>query len=200
MRSRRIQRLRTGLTTRQAGRRPGEYHRVETCDESFQQIGEASAVTTVETIECLAHRRESSHRKPLLHGAPILACTDHRHSLVSPMRAPLRQTRVDEPGNGSRCRGRLDAQRHRKLVHGPLTMLDEEIKSVHLPQVELWFGRRPRVPAHSACRWTTAKSPPGDGNALRVVLTTARTDPAPRDESCSGGHVALRCATHHLIP
>lgn len=57
-----------------------------------------------------------------------------------------------------------------------------------------------RVPAHSAGRWTTAKSPPGDGNALRVLLTTARTDPAPRDESCSGGHVALRCATHHLIP
>ena len=140
------------------------------------------------------------NRKPLLHGAPILGCTDHRHSLVTRMRAPIRQTSVDEPGNGSRCRGRLDAQRHRKLVHRPLTMLDEEIKSVHLPQVELWFGRRPRVPAHSACRWTTAKSPPGDGNALRVVLTTARTDPAPRDESCPGGHVALRCATHHLIP
>jgi len=184
----------------QARRTANEYRLVEPCNEPFQQIGEPSPVAAVETLERLDHRGESSQCKPLLHSAPILGCTDHCHSLVTRMRAPIRQTSVDEPGNGSRCRGRLDAQRHRKLVHRPLTMLDEEIKSVHLPQVELWFGRRPRVPAHSACRWTTAKSPPGDGNALRVVLTTARTDPAPRDESCSGGHVALRCATHHLIP
>ena len=125
---------------------------------------------------------------------------DHRHSLVARMRAPFGQTSVDEPRDGSGCRGRLDTQRDRKLVHRPRTMLDEEIEAVHLPHVELRFVRRPRVPAHSAGRGTTAKSPPGDGNALRILLTTGRTDPAPHDESGPGAHVALRCATHHLIP
>jgi hypothetical protein len=167
-----------------------EYHLIETRDESFQQISEPSPVTTVEPIERLDHRRESSQRKPLLHYAPVPARANHRHALVGPMRAPLRQTRIDKASDGSRrCRG-LDAQRHRELVHRARTMLDEEIEGVHLTRIEPRFSRRPHILKHSACCRTAPKRPPGNGNAFHILLGAYRTGPVPHNASCPCRHEA----------